>query len=292
MTTAPPGPSGDPMTRLLAIMAKLRDPAAGCRWDREQTFQTIAPYTIEEAYEVADAIAKNDMAGLKDELGDLLFQVVFHARMAEEAGQFAFPDVAQGIVDKMVRRHPHVFGKAAIQSAGEQTVAWEAHKAAERLARRETEGGGVLDDVAAALPAATRAVKLQARAAQVGFDWPDVGSILAKIDEEINELRQAIDGSSSSDAAFEELGDVWFALTNLARRLAVDPESALRHANAKFERRFRRIEALLRDAGKSVRQSNLAEMDALWDQVKREERDSTSVQSSSTLVSGFGERPK
>jgi ATP diphosphatase len=262
-------------------MAKLRDPAGGCPWDRAQTFLTIAPYTIEEAYEVADAIAKGDMGGLKDELGDLLFQVVFHSRMAEEAKLFDFNLVAQGIVDKMLRRHPHVFGSETVRDAREQTVAWEQHKAAERAARdKNAAAAGVLDDVATALPAATRAVKLQARAAQAGFDWPDVSSVLKKVEEEIIELRQAIDGNSSRDKAFEELGDVWFALTNVARRLSIDPETALRHANAKFERRFRRVEALLREAGKSVWQSNLAEMDALWDQVKREERDSRGVQSS------------
>jgi ATP diphosphatase len=273
--------TGEPIYRLLAVMAKLRDPAGGCPWDRAQTFLTIAPYTIEEAYEVADAIAKGDMGGLKDELGDLLFQVVFHSRMAEEAKLFDFNLVAQGIVDKMLRRHPHVFGSETVRDAREQTVAWEQHKAAERAARdKNAAAAGVLDDVATALPAATRAVKLQARAAQAGFDWPDVSSVLKKVEEEIIELRQAIDGNSSRDKAFEELGDVWFALTNVARRLSIDPETALRHANAKFERRFRRVEALLREAGKSVWQSNLAEMDALWDQVKREERDSRGVQSS------------
>jgi ATP diphosphatase len=272
--------AGEPMSRLLAVMAKLRDPAGGCPWDRAQTFRTIAPYTIEEAYEVADAIAKGDMGGLKDELGDLLFQVVFHSRMAQEAKLFDFNLVAQGIVDKMLRRHPHVFGSETVRDAGEQTVAWEQHKAAERAARGKNAAASVLDDVATALPAATRAVKLQARAAQAGFDWPDVSSVLKKVEEEIIELCQAIDGNSSGDTAFEELGDVWFALTNVARRLSIDPETALRHANAKFERRFRRVEALLREAGKSVWQSNLAEMDALWDQVKREERDSRGVQSS------------
>jgi MazG family protein len=213
--------TGEPIYRLLAVMAKLRDPAGGCPWDRAQTFLTIAPYTIEEAYEVADAIAKGDMGGLKDELGDLLFQVVFHSRMAEEAKLFDFNLVAQGIVDKMLRRHPHVFGSETVRDAREQTVAWEQHKAAERAARdKNAAAAGVLDDVATALPAATRAVKLQARAAQAGFDWPDVSSVLKKVEEEIIELRQAIDGNSSRDKAFEELGDVWFALTNVARRLS------------------------------------------------------------------------
>ena len=270
------------MERLLAIMNKLRDAAGGCPWDRAQTFDSVAPYTIEEAYEVADAIAKGDIAGLKDELGDLLFQVVFHAQMAREAKAFDFADVVQAIVDKMVRRHPHVFGSALVRDAVAQTAAWEQHKAAERAAQ----GAGpaapasVLDAVALALPATTRAIKLQDRAARTGFDWPGVRSIMAKVEEHICELRQAIVTNASAETTADKLGDAWFALANVARRLGVDPESALRQANGKFERRFRRIEALLREAGKSVDQCDLAEMDALWARVKREEADSRGLQSS------------
>jgi MazG family protein len=262
------------IARLLEIMARLRDPVSGCPWDREQTFATIAPYTIEEAYEVAEAIGHDDMAALKDELGDLLFQVVFHARMAEEAGAFDFAAVAAALADKMVRRHPHVFGPAEVRSAEAQTIAWEAHKAAEREARARAAGraASVLDGVTAALPALTRAVKLQSRAARVGFDWPDRGPVLDKIEEEIAELKAELVEGAAPERVSEEFGDLLFVIANLARHLRIDPETALRAANAKFERRFRRIEALLAERGKRPEQSDLAEMDALWDQAKMEEK--------------------
>ena len=256
-----------PIDRLLAIMARLRAPD-GCPWDREQTFATIAPYTIEEAYEVADAVAREDPAALKDELGDLLLQVVFHARMAEEAGQFGFDDVAAVIGDKMVARHPHVFGDARIADAAAQTLAWEERKAHERAAKAPDGAAGALDGVAVALPALTRAVKLQNRAARVGFDWPDVESVYAKMEEELAELRAA---RGRKDVE-EEYGDLLFAMANLARHLKLDPESSLRAANAKFERRFKAIEDKLRALGKTPEQSNLAEMDRLWDEAKAEER--------------------
>jgi MazG family protein len=269
--------SNDPgdISRLLAIMARLRAPQGGCPWDLEQTFASIAPYTIEEAYEVADAVERCDMAALKDELGDLLFQVVFHAQMASEAGDFAFGDVVRSISDKMLRRHPHVFGDASIATAEAQTTAWEVLKAAERQARAEAEGRApsVLDGVAAGLPALSRAIKLQNRAARVGFDWPDIAPVFDKINEEIGELRSELAADPSDLNRLEdELGDVLFILANLARHLKVDPEAALRRTNAKFERRFQRIEALLAARGKRPEDSDLAEMDALWDQAKAEER--------------------
>jgi MazG family protein len=256
--------------RLLEIMARLRDPEGGCPWDREQSFATIAPYTIEEAYEVADAIARGDMAGLRDELGDLLFQVVFYAEMAREAGEFSFEDIAQGISDKMERRHPHVFGDTVIASESEQNRAWERHKADERAARAAAEGRApsVLDGVAHALPALMRAYKLQRRAAREGFDWDRIEPVFGKIEEEIAEIRDALAGDAGRDAVAEEMGDLLFACVNLARHLKIDPEVALRRGNDKFERRFRRVEALLAARGKSPAGSSLAEMDAMWDQVK------------------------
>jgi nucleoside triphosphate diphosphatase len=259
----------DPLQRLLAIMARLRDPVSGCPWDREQDFASIAPYTIEEAYEVAEAIAENDMASLKDELGDLLFQVVFHARMAEEQGAFAFADVAMAIADKMLRRHPHVFGDAAIADATAQTVAWEEHKAKERSARNADRKQSALDGVGPALPALTRAEKIQKRAARVGFDWPEAAPILDKIEEEIGELRAELDSGSKARIE-DELGDLLFAVANLARHLAIDPETALRNATRKFERRFRRVEALLAESGRTPADSTLDEMEAQWRQVKAE----------------------
>jgi ATP diphosphatase len=259
----------DQLQRLLAIMARLRDPVNGCPWDREQDFASIAPYTIEEAYEVAEAIAENDMASLKDELGDLLFQVVFHARMAEEQGEFAFAEIAQAIADKMLRRHPHVFGDAAIADAAAQTVAWEEHKAQERSARNADRRQSALDGVGPALPALTRAEKIQKRAARVGFDWPEAAPILDKIEEEIGELRAEL--ASGSKARIEdELGDLLFAVANLARHLAIDPETALRNATRKFERRFRRVEALLAESGRTPADSTLDEMEAQWRQAKAE----------------------
>jgi len=259
------------VARLREIMRRLRDPATGCPWDIVQTFDTIAPYTIEEAYEVADAIARGDDADLRDELGDLLLQVVYHARMAEEAGAFDFDDVARAISDKMVRRHPHVFGGESREKSPErQTMDWERIKAAERAGRPET--ASALDGVAAGLPALTRAVKLQNRAARVGFDWPDAGHVTAKIAEEAKELAEA---AESGDAAHlrEEYGDLMFVMANLARHLDIDPEAALREANLKFTRRFQAVEAALAENGRTPAYSTLEEMDTLWDAVKRAERD-------------------
>jgi nucleoside triphosphate diphosphatase len=260
-----------PLDRLLAIMAQLRHPEHGCPWDREQDFASIAPYTIEEAYEVADAIDRGDTAALKDELGDLLFQVVFHARMAEEAGLFAFADVASAIADKMLRRHPHVFGTAEISSVSAQNEAWESHKAAERRAHahQTQERESVLDGVALALPALLRSVKIQARAARIGFDWPDTTGVFAKIDEEIGELKSELVRNADQAALEDEIGDILFAVANLARKLDLDPEAALRRAIAKFERRFRRVEALVDERATGT---DLDVLEALWGEVKREER--------------------
>lgn len=261
--------------RLLGVMARLRDPAKGCPWDREQSYATIVPYTIEEAYEVADAIGSGDMVGLKEELGDLLFQVVFYAQMAREEGRFDFADIAQAIAEKMERRHPHVFGDATIETAAAQTAAWEATKARERAAAgTETKPASILDGVARALPALTRAEKLTKRAARHRFDWPEASQVLDKIEEEIHELRAEIDGRAPKARLTDELGDLLFACANLARKLDLDPESTLREANDKFERRFRRVEALLAERGRTPGESTLEEMDALWDDVKAEERSS------------------
>lgn len=265
--TAPP-PAARNIDRLLAVMARLRDPERGCAWDVAQDFSTIAPYTIEEAYEVADAIERGDMAGLEDELGDLLLQVVFHARMAEEAAQFDFDAVAGRITDKMVRRHPHVFGETAFADEAEQKADWEARKAAERAARGET---GALSGVARGLPALLRAVKLQKRAARVGFDWPESAPVLAKIEEELGELRAEIADGSDHDRLQDELGDLLFAVVNLARHLKIDPEAALRHTNAKFERRFQKVEQVLSNEGKTPEGSSLEEMEAAWQRAKRDE---------------------
>ena len=256
-----------PIDRLLAVMARLRDPIAGCPWDREQNFATIAPYTIEEAYEVGDAIERGDLAALKDELGDLLLQVVFHARMAEEGGLFAFDDVAAAIADKMVRRHPHVFGDAKIASVAAQDEAWEAHKAAERQEKGEADS--VLDGVALALPALLRAAKISKRAARIGFNWPDARAVLPKIAEEIAELEHEMQSDAPQAALEEEMGDLLFAAANLSRKLDIEPETALRRATAKFERRFRRVETLAaaRNTGR-----DLDALEALWAEVKRAER--------------------
>lgn len=257
------------MPRLLEIMRRLRDPNSGCPWDIEQDFSTIAPYTIEEAYEVADAIEREAWDELKGELGDLLFQSVFHAQMADERGFFSFDDVADTMSDKMVARHPHVFGsESRDKSAEQQTQDWEKIKAAERAAKAQT---GVLDGVAVGLPALLRAYKLQKRAARVGFDWPDTSFVLDKIVEESRELQEA-QKSLTADEVEEEMGDLLFVLANLARHLDVEPEAALRRANAKFVRRFSRIESLLAEQGKTPEQSNLTEMDALWDQAKAEDK--------------------
>jgi len=261
------------LSRLIDIMARLRDPIAGCPWDREQSFATIAPYTIEEAYEVAEAAERGEPQALKEELGDLLLQVVFHARMAEEARQFSFNDVARAIADKMVRRHPHVFSGAEIADAGAQTLAWEDQKAEERRAKAIAEGRApsALDGVGTGLPALTRAEKLQRRAALVGFDWPTLPPVLAKIEEEIGELRREIDGSAAPERLADELGDLLFAVVNLGRHLGADPEQALRHANRKFERRFRAVEASLAADGKTPAESTLDQMEATWQRVKAEE---------------------
>ena len=258
-----------PIDRLNAIMARLRDPDGGCPWDVEQTFATIAPYTIEEAYEVADAIERGDHDDLKSELGDLLFQVVFHARMAQEQGLFAFDDVAGAIADKLERRHPHVFGEEAAKPDGAaQKARWEDIKAAERQARAQH---GVLDDVPVGLPALARAAKLTKRAARVGFDWPSVHEVIDKLDEEVAELKVEIAAGDTAKAA-EELGDLLFVMANLGRKLGVEPEDALRAANAKFARRFAFIEAELAKAGRTPDQSDLAEMDGLWNAAKAAER--------------------
>lgn len=262
--------------RLLAVMARLRDPVNGCPWDREQSFASIAPYTIEEAYEVADAIASGDMASVKEELGDLLFQVVFYAQMAREDGQFDFADIAQAIAEKMERRHPHVFGDAKIENAAAQTLAWEATKARERAAEPDKSAPdkpvSILDGVARALPALIRAEKLTKRAARHRFDWPEAAQVLDKIEEEIRELRVEITAHAPKARLTDELGDLLFACANLARKLELDPEAVLRQANDKFERRFHRVEALLGERGRSPGDSTLEEMDGLWDDVKAEER--------------------
>ncbi|MCZ8334859.1 MAG: nucleoside triphosphate pyrophosphohydrolase [Rhodobacteraceae bacterium] len=267
--TAGGNPITDPeggVPRLLAIMRALRDPVTGCPWDIAQDFDTIAPYTLEEAHEVADAIARRAWGELRGELGDLLLQVVYHAQMAEEAGHFAFDDVVRSISDKMVARHPHVFGdESRDKTAAQQTADWERIKAAERGAAR------VLDGVALGLPALTRAVKLQKRAARVGFDWPSTDEVVAKIAEEAAELVEARDRLTEAEVA-EEFGDLLFVMANLARHLQVDPEAALRAANAKFTRRFGRIEDWLAEAGKHPEDSDLAEMDALWNRAKAEEK--------------------
>ena len=274
MTNARPRPDllpEEPMARLLAVMAWLRNHQHGCPWDIEQTFKTIAPYTIEEAYEVADAIERDDMTALKEELGDLLLQVVYHSQMAAEVSAFTFADVARGIADKMVDRHPHVFGDHNIADAEAQTISWEARKAAERAKKSDNAAGtsGVLDGVARALPALLRAEKIQKRAARVGFDWKDTGPVVAKIEEELAEVRMElaapqVDATRLSD----ELGDVLFAVANLARHCRIDPEAALRATNDKFERRFRFIESQLAEQGRKPADATLEEMETLWQQAK------------------------
>ena len=268
-----PAPSADlpPMARLLAIMARLRDPKDGCPWDQEQTFATIAPYTVEEAYEVADAVERGDLSDLKEELGDLLLQVVFHSRMAEEQGAFAFEDVARAINDKMVRRHPHVFAEETYGSLAEQKDGWEALKAQERASKGSTGPKSLLDDVPLGLPGLTRAVKLSKRAATVGFVWPTVQDVVAKLHEEVGELVAEIE-AGDLEKARGELGDVLFVVANIARTLDIDPEDAVRYTNAKFARRFQYVEQRLAERGKTPDQSDLAEMDALWDQAKAAER--------------------
>lgn len=252
---------------LLALMEALRTPGTGCPWDLEQDFRTIAPYTIEEAYEVADAIERGDLAELKSELGDLLFQTVFHARMAEEEGAFNFEDVARAITEKMRARHPHVFGEADARDAEEQTRQWEAQKAEERAAKGKS---GLLDDVPVALPGLTRAVKLQKRAARIGFDWKNPRDVLDKIAEETGELVDVID-RGDADRIEDEFGDLLFVIANLSRHLSVDPEAALRRANEKFSRRFRHIEQRLSAEGR-LGAASLDEMEELWIEAKEMER--------------------
>ncbi len=266
------------ISALLEIMAKLRTPGSGCPWDLEQNFATIAPYTIEEAYEVADAIARGDLDDLRDELGDLLLQVVFHARMAEEQGAFAFGDVVEAITAKMIRRHPHVFGdRAGRLTSGEVKGTWDRIKAeekAERAGRRPTDTAtdtSLLSGIKAGQPALTRAMELQRKASSVGFDWNDPRAVLHKIREEADEIEAALDRGDADELA-EETGDLLFALVNLARHVGADPDQALRGTNAKFERRFGYIERRLHAAGRSMEKASLSEMDALWDEAKRQEQ--------------------
>ncbi|GAB3741643.1 nucleoside triphosphate pyrophosphohydrolase [Silanimonas algicola] len=273
-------PTAQPRERietLLAVMARLRDPERGCPWDVKQDFASIATYTIEEAYEVAEAIDRGDLGDLKDELGDLLLQVVFHAQMANEQGAFAFADVVAAINDKMIRRHPHVFGDASVEDADAQTAAWEKMKAAERAAKRRDSDAppSALDDVPRALPEWQRALKLQKRGANVGYDWPDATPVIAKLEEELEEVREALAMPASperQDALEDEIGDLLFVAMNLARKAKVDPGTALRRANAKYERRFRQMEALARAQGGEFSALSLDEQSALWNEAKRIER--------------------
>jgi ATP diphosphatase len=272
-------PSRD-ISRLNEIMAALRTPQTGCPWDLEQTFATIAPYTLEEAYEVADAIERGDVANLREELGDLLLQVVFHARMAEEAGRFDFGDVVEAITRKLIRRHPHVFGDARDLSSDEVKALWDLIKAEEKRERAEArraaglpadEASGALAGVPLALPALTRALKLQEKAGKVGFDWNDPRAVLAKLREEIDEVEAEIEAGDAQRVA-DEVGDLLFAVANLARHLSADPETALRGANAKFERRFAHIESRLSESGRAPADATLDEMEALWSEAKQRER--------------------
>lgn len=258
----------DNMSRLLEIMRRLRDPEGGCPWDRQQSYASLVPYTLEEAYEVAEAVERGEHQGLREELGDLLFQVVFYAQIAAEEHCFDFDDVAGAIADKMERRHPHVFGDAEVADAHQQGLAWEAHKQYER-AREGREGA--LDGVPRALPALARAHKLQARAARVGFDWQRSEQVLEKVEEELAELRVELGAAAHPDRLEEELGDLLFSCVNLARRLGIDAEAALRRANDKFESRFRAMEARLAGGPRPVGEADLEEMDRAWEQVKAQE---------------------
>lgn len=264
------------ITRLLAIMEKLRDPETGCPWDIEQTFATIAPHTIEEAYEVADAIEHEDWPHLREELGDLLLQVVFHAQMAKDEKMFDFNDVASGIAEKMLKRHPHVFGDDVIETADAQTIAWEAQKEAERKAKAAEKGEeppSALDGVAGGLPSLTRALKLQKRAVRVGFDWPDVNGVLDKIREELEEVEEEVRAVNlSQDRIKDEIGDLLFTVVNLARWAGVDPDSALRSCNVKFERRFKAMENGVRGTGKEMTEATLEEMERYWQAAKESEK--------------------
>ena len=262
----------DPVRELVAIMARLRDPEGGCPWDVEQDFSSIAPYTIEEAYEVADAIDRGDFDDLRDELGDLLLQVVFHARMAEEAGHFGFDDVVRAICDKMVRRHPHVFGDAVVADAEAQTESWEALKRAERAAAGDRDESA-LAGVSRGLPEWMRATKLQKRAARSGFEWPDIGPVVDKLHEELEEVREELVRGGSQERVEDEIGDVLFVCVNLARHAGVDAGAALRRASAKFERRFRALEAMARADGGDLAEIDLPGQEALWQRAKLGERD-------------------
>ncbi len=261
------------ITRLLQIMARLRDPVQGCPWDQEQTFETILPFTLEEVYEVADAIERGDMADLQGELGDLLFQIVFYAQLAQEQGLFEFSDIVAGIADKLEQRHPHVFGQADIKDAEAQSLAWERHKEQERgqKAVSEARPASALDNIPVALPGLMRAAKLQRRAARVGFDWPEIVQVLDKIEEEVRELREALANGGKRDEMEHEIGDLMFACVNLARHANIDPEVALRSINRRFERRFRRVEGLAMAQGQTLPEMGLIEMDRLWEQAKAEE---------------------
>jgi ATP diphosphatase len=258
--------------QLLEIMRRLRDPRTGCPWDREQSYRSLVPYTLEEAYEVADAIEQNDLEHLPDELGDLLFQVVFYAQIGQEQGRFDFEDVARRISDKLVRRHPHVFADAVIDSAEDQTQAWEEHKRRERDHKAGAEQAGILDGISLALPALVRAAKLQRRVARVGFDWSEVKGVLAKVREELAEIEVELQADGVPERLAEEVGDLLFSCVNLSRHLQVEPEAALRTANIKFEQRFRQVETLLHATG-GVEQASLADMDAAWEAVKLAEKD-------------------
>ena len=267
--TPPPSFPLRPMDRLVEIMATLRNPNGGCPWDVEQTFATIAPHTIEEAYEVADAIEQNDMDSLKDELGDLLFQSVFHAQMAKELNEFSFDDVVNGVIDKMIRRHPHVFGDQSIKTADEQTVSWEDIKATERATKLGAADESALAGLTNGLPALIRAEKLQKRAARVGFDWPEVASVFDKLREETSELQVEIDTDGGEARLTDELGDLLFVCVNLARKLNIDAETALRGANSKFETRFRHMEGALKGTGRGLKGMELDAMEEAWQGTKK-----------------------
>ena len=267
--TPPPSFPLRPMDRLVEIMATLRNPNGGCPWDVEQTFATIAPHTIEEAYEVADAIEQNDMDSLKDELGDLLFQSVFHAQMAKELNEFSFDDVVNGVIDKMIRRHPHVFGDQSIKTADEQTVSWEDIKATERATKSGAVDESALAGLTNGLPALIRAEKLQKRAARVGFDWPEVASVFDKLREETSELQVEIDTDGGEARLTDELGDLLFVCVNLARKLNIDAETALRGANSKFETRFRHMERALKGTGRGLKGMELDAMEEAWQGTKK-----------------------
>ena len=260
------------ITRLIDVMARLRDPKGGCAWDLEQNFKTIAPHTLEETYELLEAIENYDAKAIKEELGDVLFQVVFHAQMGQEAGLFDLDSVAKAVTDKMIERHPHVFGDRDVKTAAGVAQNWETDKEAKRSAQSKDKTPSVLEGICTTLPAATRAVKLQKRAARVGFDWADAKDVLAKIREEITELEHEININADKSFLEDELGDVFFAITNLARKLDIDPETALRRTNRKFEHRFQGIEATLTAQGRSIMDASLDEMERIWNEIKAAEK--------------------